>query len=161
MATDWSALELEYVRGSMSYKELGDKHGIKEATVRQRSNRHDWSQKRHELSQKLEAAAQAEHIDKRVDELVKFNEDDLKVARAIRAKIARKISASDELSANDLRALAGAHEAAQRVGRLAMGATTENTGMSAPNGGPVQHEEVGAGFNALAELMRAGQKEAQ
>ncbi len=39
MATDWIALRVEYINGSMQYKELAAKHKLKEGTVRQRANR--------------------------------------------------------------------------------------------------------------------------
>lgn len=128
MATDWAALRVEYVNGSMDYHELAKAHGLKHATVRQRANREKWQEARHTLSQAVTHAAQAKLTEDRTDELTKFNEDDLKMARAIRAKAARLMG--NDLSAQELRALAGAVDVAQKVGRLALGASTENSAIS-------------------------------
>lgn len=128
MATDWAALKVEYVNSSLQYKELADKHGLKEGTVRQRANREKWAEERNALSRAVTQTAQSKLTEDRTDELTKFNEDDLKMARAIRAKAARLMS--NDLSAQELRALAGAVDVAQKVGRLALGASTENSAIS-------------------------------
>lgn len=49
MATDWTALKVEYINGSMQYKELAEKHKLKEGTVRQRANRENWANERNAL----------------------------------------------------------------------------------------------------------------
>lgn len=155
MATDWNALELEFVNGAMTYGELAQKHGLKEGTVRQRANRNEWVEKRNALSQSVTSKAQENLSEKRVDELTQFNQDDLKVAVALREQISKAILIKgEELSPQELRALAGAHEAAQRVGRLALGATTENTGLSSPKGGPIQTSDMtSAEFEKIAKQV--------
>ena len=125
MAVDWSALRIEYVNSALQYKELAEKHGLKEGTVRQRANRERWGEARNAASRAVTEKAGAVLTTSRADELARFNEDDLKMARAIRAKAARMMS--EDMRPNDLRALAGAVEAAQKVGRLALGASTENS----------------------------------
>lgn len=119
----------------MQYKELADRHGLKEATVRKRANREGWQAERHALSRSVTEKATATLTTDRVSELEKFNADDLRIARAIREK-AERMMASAETPA-DLRALAGAVDVAQKVGRLALGATTGNTGLSSPSGGAI------------------------
>ncbi len=136
MATDWKALRLEYVNGSMTYAELAAKHGIKEGTVRQRANRDvpTWAEARNALSRSVTETAQAQITEKVIDELTKFNEDDLKVAKALRSQVAQHVKQAQEakkpIAVGELRSLASAMETAQRIGRLALGATTENTGIS-------------------------------
>lgn len=124
MATDWQAIKLEYVNSPLSLKEIAEKHDLKDATVRQRAHREDWEAERHALSQSVTQAAQEQLTDDRANQLAKFNEDDLRMARAIRAKAASMIKELDNPSA--LRAVAGAADLAQRIGRLALGAETEN-----------------------------------
>jgi hypothetical protein len=128
VATDWTALRVEYVNSSLQYKELADKHGLKEGTVRQRANREKWAEERNALSRAVTQKATVDLVDTRADDLAKFNEDDLKMARAIRAKAARMMG--NDLSPQDLRALAGAVDAAQKVGRLALGVSTENSAVT-------------------------------
>jgi hypothetical protein len=132
MATDWAALKVEYVNRSLQYKELADKHGLKEGTVRQRANREGWAEERNALSRAVTQKATVELVDTRADDLAKFNEDDLKMARAIRAKAARMMA--NDLSPQDLRALAGAVDAAQKVGRLALGVSTSSNELTGKDG---------------------------
>lgn len=124
MATDWQAIKLEYINSPLSLKDIAEKHGLKDATVRQRAHREDWEQERHALSQSVTQAAQEQLTDDRTNQLAKFNEDDLRMARAIRAKAASMMK--DVNRPSELRAIAGAADIAQRIGRLALGAETEN-----------------------------------
>lgn len=124
MATDWQAIKLEYINSPLSLKEIAEKHDLKDATVRQRAHREDWEAERHALSQSVTQAAQEQLTDDRTAQLAKFNEDDLRMARAIRAKAASMMK--DVERPSELRAIAGAADIAQRIGRLALGAETEN-----------------------------------
>jgi len=154
MATDWKALRVEYVNGAMTFKELAEKHGIKDATVRQRAHREDWEQERHALSQAVTQAAQTRLSESRSSQLARFNEDDLRVARAIRAKAAAMLATAQQPA--DLRALASAMDTAQKIGRLALGATTGNTGHSDPDGGPIPITTVPVNdyLKARAEVLQ-------
>lgn len=125
MAIDWAALRVEYVNSALTYGELAEKHGIKAGTVRQRANRECWNDSRNALSQFVTTSATEQITDNRVDELTKFNQQDLETAKAIRNKAIEMMGQIDTPS--DLRALAGAVDVAQKVGRLALGASTENS----------------------------------
>lgn len=125
MAIDWAALRVEYVNSAMTYGELAEKHGLKPGTVRQRANRENWNDSRNALSQLVTTTATEQITDNRVDELTKFNQQDLETAKAIRNKAIEMMGQIDTPS--DLRALAGAVDVAQKVGRLALGASTENS----------------------------------
>jgi len=128
MATDWTALRIEYINGSMQYKELADAHKLKEGTVRQRANREDWAKERNALSRAVTQTANASLVESRSDQLASFNADDVRIAKAIRAKAAKMLGAAT--SPQDLRALSGAFDTAQKIGRLALGASTENSNVS-------------------------------
>lgn len=140
MAADWAAIRVEYVSGVETYRAIAKRHAIKEATVRQRASREGWSDQRHTASQTVTEEAEAAIGAGRVAELVKFNDEDLRMARLIRARAAQMMEAAsgrekggkqvDLLKPADLRALASAVEAAQKIGRLALGATTENTSVT-------------------------------
>ena len=125
MATDWNAIRIEYVNSAKQYKEIADKHGLKEATVRQRANREGWPAERHALSRAVTSDAAQRLSTSRADELARFNEDDLKVARAIRGKAANMLANASTPA--DIRALASAFDTAQKIGRLALGAATESS----------------------------------
>lgn len=125
MATDWTKLRLEYVHGTVTMRELAEKHGIKAAGLMRRAAKEGWDAQRKQESAKVSKAAWEALGETRAEELAKFNADDLKMARAIRAKAAQMMASASTPS--DLRALASAVDTAQKVGRLALGATTENT----------------------------------
>jgi hypothetical protein len=114
---------------------LADKHGIKAAGLMRRAAKEEWEAQRKQKSAEISKAASVRITDSNVDALVTFNEADLKIARAIREKAETMMA--EVTTPSDLRALAAAVDTAQKVGRLALGATTGNTGLSAPNGGPV------------------------
>ena len=125
MATDWAALKVEYVNSALTYGELAERHGLKAGTVRQRANREGWNDSRNAVSQFVTKVATEQITENRVDELIKFNAEDLATAKAIRNKAIAMMDGIE--SPSDLRALAGAVDVAQKVGRLALGASTENS----------------------------------
>ena len=123
MSPDWVSLKIEFVNGAMQYKELAAKHGLKEATVRQRANREGWMEERHKLSHAVTEAANRSLGDERAKRLAEFNDKDIKIANALKAKAAALLRG--EMTAPELRALAGVFDSAQKIGRLALGAETE------------------------------------
>lgn len=129
MSADWTAIRTEYVHGSMTMRELAEKHGIKAAGLMRRAAKEGWDAERKQKSAEVSKAASATLTMSRAEELARFNADDLKMARAIRAKAAQMMATATTPAA--LRALAGAVDTAQRVGRLALGASTDNTAVSA------------------------------
>lgn len=129
MTTDWTKLRAEFIHGTMTMRELAKTHGINSSGVMRRAANEGWDAARKQESAKVSKAANQALGDYRASELSKFNDDDLKVARAIRAKAANMING--DLSPKDLKALAGAFDTAQKIGRLALGAATENTSLSA------------------------------
>ena len=127
MATDWTSIRTEYVNGA-EYPTLAKKYKIKEATLRQRASRHKWSQERQKASQLVTKLATAAIVESKAEQLAKFNEDDLKVARNLRAMVNKQIQNSKgDMEPAQIRALAGAASEAQRIGRLALGAETESS----------------------------------
>ncbi len=140
MATDWAALRVEYVNGSMQYKELAEKHKLKEGTVRQRANREDWSRERNALSRAVTDAANASLGDERISRLAKFNDQDAKIAEALKAKAARILNGAD-VDDKVLANLTRIFDGAQKIGLLALGAATENTTVSTRTLDPLQDED--------------------
>lgn len=140
MATDWAALRVEYVNGSMQYKELAEKHKLKEGTVRQRANREDWSRERNALSRAVTDAANASLGDERINRLAKFNDQDAKIAEALKAKAARILNGAD-VDDKVLANLTRIFDGAQKIGLLALGAATANTTVSTRTLEPVPDDE--------------------
>ncbi len=141
MEIDWTAIEQEFILTPVSFKELSIRHGIKEGTMRARAHRFGWVAKRTDLTQRVTAKAAEAIADTRAEDLAKWNEQDIRLAQALRAQIAANLKAAQDAKRrvlpNDLRALASTAETAQKIARLALNATTVNTGVSNPEGGPV------------------------
>lgn len=154
---DWAALRLEYINGAMTMAELAAAHGIKDGTLRQRVNRDraegdDWHEARNALSRAVTAEAQNRLGALRVDALAEFNQADLDLAVAIRERAKEMldsgVTTQDDgeaagLTSRDLNAIAKAAESAQKIGRLALGVSTENLGHGGPGGeGPIAHASL-------------------
>lgn len=140
MATDWPALRVEYVNGAMQYKELAEAHGLKEGTVRQRANRENWAQERNALSRAVTQAANASLGEERATRLAKFNDQDAKIAEALKAKAA-KLLGRDTIDASELSALSRVFDTAQKMGLLALGAATANTTVSTRTLEPLKDQD--------------------
>lgn len=134
MATNWDAIRTEYVAGKASIKTLAERHGVSESGLEKRAERGKWSEARRNLSESVISGADARIADVRVNELAEFNASDLKIAKALRAQIAIHIRAAQDrktpMDAGQIRTLTAASEAAQRIGRLALGASTENSAIT-------------------------------
>ena len=142
--TDWTAIKFQFIQSNVSVADLSRQFGIKEDTIWKRVTRGHWAELRVEAEQKAYADAAASHSKDRVRDLTQFNQDDLTIARTLRNRVAKRLRTKNEagdelpLTAGELRMLAATAEAAQRMGRLALGASTDNVGHAGTGGeGPV------------------------
>lgn len=129
MATNWDAIRTEYVAGIASIRQLAEAQQVSENALEKRAARQKWAEARRNMSEKVLASADAKIIETKVDELAEFNASDLKIAKAMRSQIAGHLRAAQTgavlLNPMDIATLMRAQEAAQRVGRLALGASTD------------------------------------
>ena len=119
---DWSSIRTEYVHGTDTMRELAAKRGIKAAGLMRRAATEGWDSERKRVSAEVSKAASITLQSDRASLLAKFNEDDLKVASALKSKAAQMLKTVE--TPQDMRALSAVFEVAQRVGRLAIGAET-------------------------------------
>lgn len=143
MAADWTAIKLAYVNGGMSMRQLAERFDVKAAGLMKRAAREGWEAERQQNSAKVSNAAQLLINEERPSELAAFNQGDLQISKALRSMVAKQITSAQQengarLTAAELRALASAAEAAQRMGRLALGANTENVGHAGIAGQPIE-----------------------
>lgn len=139
--TDWSAIRLAYIHGHKTLAQVAQDFGVTASAAEKRSEREGWSELRRIASENVSRAATERIETERTRELSAWNEADLRVARAMRGQIVAAINnaatTAQPLKPAEIRSLASAAEAVQKIGRLALGATTDNTGLSDPNGGPI------------------------
>lgn len=129
MATDWAALKLQYVHGAETLREIADKHNIKAAGVMRRAAKEGWDAARKQESAKVSKAANEVLGEDRAARLAKFNDQDAKIAEALKAKAA-KLLGRDTIDPSELSALSRVFDTAQKMGLLALGAATANTTVS-------------------------------
>lgn len=142
-APNWESIGLEFMHGTMSAAELAKRHGLPDATVQKRAVRGRWVDERRRLSYAVSEQAHAVQAETRVDDLAAFNAQDLQVAKALRSLVAKRIQRAQQPNAPlptpaELNALASTADRAQKIGRLALGVATENTGV----GGMVGAEPI-------------------
>jgi hypothetical protein len=130
---DWPAIRLAYINGSMSMKDCAAQFDLKPGTLRQRAHREDWETQRNAMSRAVTSTAQAKIIKTKAQELSEFDAEDAKMSRALRAVAARMLvdanrEGAKRLTAAEARTIASLAESAQKIGRIALGGTTENHG---------------------------------
>lgn len=131
-AVDWDALELEYVLGDMTYHELADKHELSRSTVGNQASKRNWSDKRDTKRSETKIAVEEIATDERIAQQIAQNRSDLSASAAVGAKVLEMLMYAEKPA--DVKALSGALKDCQAVARLALGLTTENNGISDPNG---------------------------
>src|SRR5690554_84499 len=60
---DWEAIEDEYRAGSLSIRNIADKHGISDTAIRKKATLHGWQR---DLAEKVRSAAQGKIVRKMV-----------------------------------------------------------------------------------------------
>jgi hypothetical protein len=158
---DWFAVRAEYVAGSMSLRALAEKHGLSHDTLRRQSRTGKWTEARREQARKVAAELEARTVASRVVQLKEWNDADLTLAKNVRARIAMrlaKIGPPADHGDQDLKALQTITtmlESVQRIARLALGATTHNSGVSGPNGGPLEVAAAVPSMDDFYETLQA------
>lgn len=113
---------------TLTYRTVAERFNVSVNTVRSRARRGKWQAERTARANLLQQSATQKSVSLAAAELVEFNRTDLLLAKALRAQAAKSLrAAGDKIAAKDLGQLAGAVESAQRVARLALGASTENS----------------------------------
>lgn len=117
MATDWPSIRMEYAQGTASLSELAEKYGLYPATLNSRADKEGWAEERRQEAERVRAVTSQSGDAAQL--LARFNEDDLTVARAIRAKAAQMIQGATTPA--EINALAKVFDIAHKIGRVALG----------------------------------------
>jgi hypothetical protein len=139
----------DYIMLNLTPKRLSEKYDVAEKAVVRRIERGGWYKMRLEEAAKLEDELMRRSAETRIRELIKFNEDDLKMAKAIRGRVARRLQDAENnpknvISSSELRTLAATCDTAQKMGRLALGAATQNTSLADQGEGPIKGGSIAA-----------------
>ena len=144
LGIDWEKLRVAYVNSSLTAAQFAKEHKISVDAVRKRAERGNWNDERRALSRAVAATAQSQIVLNRSQQLIEMNQMDVKLSQALRALAARMLTdiqkqigdGKRKVSPNDARTIASIAEAAQKIGRIALDATTENLGHAGVAGAP-------------------------
>jgi hypothetical protein len=137
---DWARARTLFVSSSLTLGQVAKQVGCSLQTIREHAARSEWTLHREQFVRDLEKKAAAVSLEDRVKELREWNEFDVKLAKAMRSRVARRVNKLSEAdptcdeTQEELRNLSGIHAETQRTARLALGATTDHTGLT-PNPG--------------------------
>lgn len=138
---DWERIRTEYVSSSISIRELAEKYKCSADALEKRCYTQGWTEQRRKISAEVLAIADAEITARRAEELLEFNKQDLQIAKALRAQIAKHINESlqnnELLSPKEIKTLVSAASDAQKIGRLALGVSTSNNEHTGQGGLPL------------------------
>jgi len=111
--------------------------------MRQRVKRGEWMAERHRLSELVTSKAQEAATTNKVAELAARDKADGRISRLLHGLALRMIVDAArpgvrKLTPTEARTIASLAESAQKIGRIALGGSTENTGhMGVPGGAPI------------------------
>lgn len=69
MATQWTKIRAEWLKGGTTYQKLADKYGLKEKTIRNRAYKEGWSKQKGQIRDKMEAETRERVVRARVNHL--------------------------------------------------------------------------------------------
>jgi hypothetical protein len=123
---DWDALKYDYMFNSVTFVELAKKYKVSETAIRKQSSRNNWPLEKQQASEKVQNSAFDLMQEQRSVQLAQWNDEDIRLARALRAKAAQMMMDSGKADAATLRSIASVADTAQKIARLAFGVSTEN-----------------------------------
>ena len=138
---DWGKIQLEYVHGTMSIRELAEKHGTNVSTTLARGHRERWADLREQRQSELYKEAEKKIVKTKAQKLAELNDFTHNLAKiGLNKTMSALQKASDS---RDIRALLTSAQAAQQIGRISLGAPTheykvdQRTELSGPGGVPL------------------------
>ena len=153
----------EFVQGFMdgemrvypTIEELSKKHKIPAITLYRKSK--EWKQQKIKFQQELSLEIDENKKKKMAKDAVDFDENNLRIAKALQNEIVALLSLSNKkrrenddrpyLTASSLNSLGMALSTCQRVGRLALGESTDNTNVT------TNESTVNEAFQLIEEIL--------
>lgn len=157
-ATDWSQAFAWYaLQPNATARDVAQHFGVSESSAARHMAQERWVERRDEAQRARAAQAIAQRASSTADELAAFNADDVRLARGLRAMVARRMAAvpASKDGTAELASLASTLERAQRIGRLALGAPTEQQALTGADGGPVATVQASASLEDIRALLEA------
>lgn len=140
--TDWVTIETEYVHGTESMRDIAARFEIKPAGVMARATKGGWEAKRKHKQTQLSKVAGEKLQDAKIDELTAWNAATLNEAKLLKAAARTmyafsedgKVRLKENITPAELSAAASANAQADRLARLALGVSTDNSQVTGKGG---------------------------
>jgi len=134
---DWEKIRAEFMSDKkVALVDLAKKYRCAEQTVKVRSQRERWFATRDQLFKDATARAEARLVDDHASRLQDWNDKDHSAAKTARGLLLKKLNRlikisneEDAESTTEITKVLQGLESAQRIGRLALGASTSNEGL--------------------------------
>jgi hypothetical protein len=131
---EWNAYRTQYITSNITYDKLAKEHKLDPQLLRKRASREQWGVKRKEFGEALTREVGAQVVEVSKEALVEWNEDILVDAKRLKEAARRlfmklengKWTHRKDVAYGALGAAASAMMNADRIARLAMGASTDN-----------------------------------
>ena len=162
---------IQDINGNRQYpsiEQLVKDHNVAKVTLFRKSSSEDWKGQRALFEQRLAKEKDAQRVQNLVKESVEFDSRNLNIAKAMQGQVTHLIRlAAQEIQENELRRpfspvalerLAGAVMSIQKIGRLALGETTENTQINGTISQESAIRTVHEFIDELTELKRKGSR---
>jgi hypothetical protein len=134
---DWEKSRAEFMGSKdVMLVDLAKKHGCSERSVKERSMRERWFATRKQLYIDATAKAEAKLKESQASKLSNFNDDCFRAAKTAQGLLLKKLNrcikkSNDEgvEDISEINRISNGLESTQRIGRLALGASTDNQGL--------------------------------
>ena len=163
------AIRQDFVQGVLeeserrypTIEELAKKYEIPSVTLYRKSTAQSWKQQRMDFQKNLQIEIDAKRQNKLAKDAVDFDENNLRIAKALQNEIVALLSFSNRarqdanrpyFSPSSLNSLSMALSTCQRVGRLALGESTDNTNIT-------NDTTVTEAFNLIEQICRPSNSE--
>lgn len=121
---DWAKIKVEFIKSTLSIRDFAEAFNIPLGTLSRKVTKEKWVNERSQIDNNVITKSIEKTVEDRVDELTKFEQDNLKAISKAQEKVIAMLELCEK--PNEIKALSGALVDFQKVYRLALGASTEN-----------------------------------
>lgn len=147
---DWEAMRLKFVTTKMSFAALAREFKVPDDVIRKHARRGEWEKERTEYIENLGKHVKEQTTKEKVDFLTKWNDETLVEAQRLREAARRQFMRpmangewrfNKHISASAIQAAAAANVSADKLVRLALGVSTDNTNPNAKSDLPASVDD--------------------
>lgn len=135
---DWSVIESLYINdNTTTHQQLADRFNKPLGTIKNRATKGKWLEKRNLKQANVIQKATEKATKSQIEIASKFNEDDIKLSQLLKSKVVGLLNSDNDLTPTELNACANTLATSQKIGRLALGLSTDNSMLSGDKNNPL------------------------